>query len=174
MTRKTIFTIFAITIVSAGVLGTTHAFAENTTSDTNPMSSLVAKIAAKFNLNQADVQAVFDAQREDRQKQMETEYTNQLTKLVTEGKITESQKQLIITKHAQLEANHQTSKDSMKNMTADERKAAMDKEKQVMQDWATQNGIDLQYLMLGRAGGGHMGHPRSGLQPEVSNATPTQ
>ena len=137
------------------LFGAVNTFAQNTVSDQNPMSSLVQKIADKFGLNKDEVQAVFDQNRQEHQAQMQTRFEDQLTQDVKDGKITEAQKQLTLTKRQELQANRQTKMESMRNMTNEERKVAMEKERQETENWAKENGIDLKYLMGGL--GGHRG-----------------
>ena len=151
---KIILSIVGLALVGTVLFGAVNTFAQDTASDQNPMASLVQKIADKFGLKKEDVQAVFDQDRQERQVQMQTRFEEQLSQDVKDGKITEDQKQLIIAKRKELEANRQTNMESMKNMTDDERKAAMEKEKQELENWAKENGIDFQYLF-----GGFKGHP---------------
>lgn len=142
----------------------THAQDANTA-----QQNLIQKIATRFNLNQADVQAVFDQDRTERQAAMKAEAQQRLNQLVTDGKITEAQKQLIITKQQELETKRESNKTTMQNLTPEQRKTAMDTQRQELQTWASQNGIDLQYLMFGHGGPGRghgmMGNPNSSPSP---------
>lgn len=170
MRKSIIIPALAITIVGTGVLASNKIFAQSTVT-ANPMSTVVQKIADKFGLNTTDVQAVFDQDRTDRQAEMETKYENQLTQFVTDGKITEAQKQLILSKHKELEAARQTERQRMEGMTDDERKAAMEAnrtkmetERSALEEWASQNGIDMQYIMGFGMHGGH--GPGMGFRPQ--------
>ena len=81
-----------------------------------------------------------------------------LTQLVSEGKITEAQKQLIVTKMSELVAARAQEMDALKDKTMAERKALMDQKRTELEAWAKANGIDTQYLMPfgeGRGRGGH-------------------
>lgn len=140
-------------VIGGVLLGSTRAFAQESTSVSNPMASLVQKIADKFGLNKDDVQAVFDQSREEMQAARQAEYESKLSQLVSDGKLTEAQKQLILSKHAQMQANRETDRTTMKEMTATERKAAMEAKRTELETWASQNGIDLQYLMFGQGKG---------------------
>ena len=137
-------------VVIGGVLmGSTRAFAQESTSATNPMASLVQMIASKFGLNKDEVQAVFDQSREEMQKNRQEEYATRLSQLVTDGKITEAQKQLILSKHAQMQTARENELGAMKDQTQTERRASMEARRTELENWATQNGIDVQYLMQG-------------------------
>jgi hypothetical protein len=177
MNKKIFLTVAAISIIGIGLLTSTTIFAQDAVNGQNPMSSLVAKIADKFGLKKEDVQAVFDTDRQERQQEMQTKYEEQLSQDVTDKKITEAQKQLIIAKNKELETNRQAKMESTKNMTDDERKTAMEKERTELESWAKTNGIDLKYLMGGMGMGGHGGPGGpGGPKPEGENvppATPT-
>lgn len=141
-------------VVIGGVLmGSSRAFAQESTSATNPMASLVQKIADKFGLNKDEVQGVFDQSRAEMQQTRQAEYETRLSQLVTDGKITEAQKQLILSKHAEMQAAREKEWGTMKDQTPAERKAAMETRRTALENWATQNGIDTQYLQLGQSKG---------------------
>jgi hypothetical protein len=153
MGKKLLIAAAAVTIVGIGAFGVKGAVAQDVQ---NGYTSLIQKIADKFHLNKDDVKAVFDQERADRMKQMETQYEARLDQLVKDGKINDAQKQLILAKHKELIANRQSAMQNFKTMTPDQRKAAMDQQHQDLQNWAKQNNIPLQYLMGGR-GMGMMG-----------------
>jgi hypothetical protein len=134
--KKFAFAIVTLTLIGFGVVVTSRVFAQ----DTNSPQTIVQKIADKFGLKTSDVQAVFDQNRTDRRAEMETKFEEQLTAAVKDGKLTEEQKQLILAKRKEL----QNSRQDFKN-------------------WATQNGIDIKYLMGGfgmRGGHGPGGPPK--------------
>ncbi len=148
ITIKKTLIIFALTVFLSGaafVGATTFASAQ---ANNSPYTSLVEKIAAKFGLNKADVQAVFDQDRLDRQAQMETRFEERLTADVNAGKITDAQKQLIIAKRKELQAKRQSEIATIEGKTAVERKE--------LEDWAKQNGIDAKYLFPRFGKGMHM------------------
>lgn len=170
MNKKILLTIAAVSIVGAGLLTSTTVFAQNTAEGQNPMTSLATKIADKFGLKKEDVQAVFDAERQERQKEMETRYEDELSQAVKDGKLTENQKSLIIAKQKELNSNRQTTMENMKNKTGDERKAAMKKERTDLETWAKENGIDIKY-MRGGFGMSHKGP--GGPGPNGENNPPS-
>jgi len=157
MKKTHIVALATVVVLTTGVITATNVSAQ-TDSNTNRMSSLVQKLADKFGLNKDDVQAVFDEAHASREAEMETKYEERLTQLVSDGKITEDQKTLILAKHKDLEANRKAEMDSFKSMTADERKTAMDAKRTELENWAKENNIDVHYLMGMFHGKGH-GHP---------------
>ena len=159
-----------VTILGLGILGSSSVLA-NETGNTNHMSSLAQKIAEKFGLNQADVQAVFDEAHEERNVQVQEEFESRLTQYVTDGKITAEQKQLILQKRAELDAKREADRESMQNLTEDERRTKMTEEKTALETWTKENGIDIQYLMPG--GRDHGGPKGFGMQRGVDENAPS-
>jgi hypothetical protein len=135
----------ALALTMAGtVLFATQTFAQGTN---DPQTSLVQKIAEKFNLNKDDVQKVFDEERNNRESGMQKQMESRLTQAVQDGKITEEQKKLILDKVSSLHASRTAEMDKMKSMTADQRKEAMKTHKDELKTWADQNGIDLKSIL---------------------------
>ena len=120
-------------------------------------TGLVAKIAQKFNLNQADVQAVFDEQKSQmqaqRQTQVQQKFTDSLSQAVANGRLTQTQADLITAKKAESESL----KVSLQGKTKDEISAAMKAQSVSLKQWAINNNIPVNYLRLLRLGGEHGG-----------------
>jgi hypothetical protein len=79
LNKKTLAVVLALgAIASVGYFGGSYVLA----SDNNPMhTTLVSRIAQKFNLNEADVEAVFEAVRDERQDEMKSQREERLIKL---------------------------------------------------------------------------------------------
>jgi len=118
----------------------------------NGYSPLAEKIANRFGLNKNEVEAVFEEDRVQRQEEMKTRHEDRLNQAVSDGKITEEQKQAVIAKKAELQENRQ----DMANLTDEERKQKMDEHRQEMETWAEENGVDLG-LFMGQGGSGGRG-----------------
>jgi outer membrane murein-binding lipoprotein Lpp len=134
------------------------AFAAN---GTNKMNGLVTAIAQKFNLNQTDVQKVFDAQRAQMQADREQTFKDKLAELVTAGTLTQEQADKIVTKKAELESERQANQANLSTMTKQERQDAIKAQMDALKQWATDNNIPLQYLRF--AGGMGHGHMKGGM-----------
>jgi hypothetical protein len=169
MTKKTVTTLALVTVLGLGIIGATSSFAQTMSTADNSMTSLVQKIATKFGLKQADVQAVFDEEHQAREAAMQAKVETQLSQFVTDGKITEAQKQLILQKRKELDAKRATQRATMQNLTPEERKSQMDAERAALDKWAQQNGIDTQYLMMF----GGKGHHGFGFGQKPSDAPAT-
>jgi len=149
--------LFASTQVSAHGMGQAH-------------DDLVQKIAETFGKSEEEVQAIFDANRDERRAQMETNFEARLDEAVAQGEITEAQKSLILEKHAEMEAERDTFRDEHQDLTLEERQALREEKQAEIEAWAEANSIDLNYLMgpaMGREGRGqgngmHTGQGRMG------------
>lgn len=147
-------------IIGLATMGAGVIHAQSTTKH-NPLNGLVNAIAQKFNLDPAAVQQVVDAQHIQMETQMHaqraTEQKTKLDQAVKDGKITQAQEDLIITKQAEM----QTFMESLKDKTPAEREAAMKTQKDALKTWATQNNIPEQYIMgFGPGGRGKHGMPK--------------
>jgi len=147
------------TIGTGGLVGMQAVSAESgtSTSSTDPMSNLVDKLVSKFNLNKTDVQKIFDESKTEMEAKREEKQTARLQKLVDAGTITAEQKTKIEAKLKELKTARESSKDSMKDLTDDERKAKMESQRTALEAWAKENGIDLTRIggvMMGRGHGG--------------------
>lgn len=143
--------------LSLGALVPVAAMAQSDTSTSS--SSIVDKIASKFNLNKADVQKVFDEEHATREAEREQKSKDELAALVKAGTLTQAQADKITAKRAEMKADMEANRDAMKDKTEAERKAAMDAKKAELDKWASDNGIDVKYVMPGHGGRSH-GGPR--------------
>ena len=121
---------------------------------------IVQKLVEKFNLDQAEVRAVFDEDREERHEKQAARQAEILDKAVDEGKITEEQKEAIMAKKAEMKQKHE----ELREMEPEERRAALKELREEMKAWAEANDIDLkQFAKPGHRGpGGHGGPGRRG------------
>ena len=155
--RKLLMIAGIASVIGAGIFAST-SYAESTIN--NPQDTLIDKISKRFNLNRDEVKDFFIEVESDRHKEMEIKMQEHLTTLVTEGKITEAQKTLITQKHAEMRTDMESNKDTMKDLTPEQRKAKMNEHKAEMDAWAKANGIDPVYLMfqMKMKGQGARGH----------------
>lgn len=163
----------AVAIGGAAIFGTGMVFAQ---SSNNPESGLVQAIAQKFNLDQTQVQGVFDqfrsTQKANMTQKMQQMEDQRLTNLVTQGKITNDQKTAIETELAALKAKYLA---NLGSLTPDQRKQAMQNYQNDLKSWASSQGIDQSLLApkfdlgMGRRGFGKGWH---NMSPKPS-ASPT-
>jgi hypothetical protein len=155
MTKRMFITVVLVSAISGGLVVVTNAFAQ--TNGQTAIPSVAQEIANKFHLNESDVQSVFSQHRQEMQAKMESNYETYLGNLVTSGKITEEQQQLILSKHKELISQMQSNGKNFKSMTPAQRKAQMQSTMKDLQDWAKQNNISLKYLRPFGPGMGRFG-----------------
>ena len=137
--KQLVISAIVITITGA-TLFVPQASAEE---KTNGMDTLIQKISDTFHLNKTDVQKVFDEHRAEHIAKREGKFEDRLSQAVKDGKLTEEQKTLILNKMKELAS------ESFKNMTPEERRSAMQKKHQELENFAKQNNIDSKWLMPG-------------------------
>ncbi len=162
-------TVATIGLSGLGAAGLASA-ATDSSSRTSGNSSLVDKLVAKFGLKKADVQAVFDAERTEREAARTQKIADKLAAGVTAGTITQAQSDAITAKVKELQATHDTNRDKFKDMTNAERKTAMEAERTAMKTWITENDIPDEFARLLRKGGMHGGPGRS-YGPHADSST---
>jgi hypothetical protein len=135
-------------------LGVASAATDSSTTKSDGMSSLVDKIADKFNLNKQEVEAVFEEERTEREAEMQQKLEERLTQAVTDGKITEAQKDKILAKHKELKSQMESNREAMKDKTKDEIRTLMEQQREELQTWAEENDIPEEYMHIA-IGGGH-------------------
>jgi hypothetical protein len=148
--KKGIITAVSLVVLAGGLISASPVFA----ADQSAHDTLVTRIADKFKLNKADVQAVFDEFRTERRAARETRYAEYLSKLVSNGKITEEQKTLLVAKHKELAEYSLSQRNNWKDMSSTDRKEHIDAKIKELKAWADQNHIDIKYLL--HASGNHM------------------
>ena len=145
MNKKIVFPVIALTLLGGSYFAVTAASAQTSPS---PMSGLSQAIAQKFNLNQTEVQDVVDTwhtqKHDEMKKNMQQRLTEKLDQAVTDGKLTESQKQALLTKLS--EEMGSFDKENFKKMTPEQRKTEIEKKRTELETWATSQGIDLNAL----------------------------
>lgn len=122
-------------------------------SETGGYQSIVQRLAEKFNLNESEVQAVFDEVHAEHQAQMQEMFEARLGEAVANGDLTEDQKNAILDKKEEMIAF----RDSLRDLSPEERKAAFDEKRSELKTWAEEQGIDLNLFHLDGPHGHHHG-----------------
>lgn len=164
MNKSILLPTLAAVFIGGAILSTSHVLAQGS----NNQATLVERLATAFGKNQDDVQAVFDQFHTDRQAERTAQYEAKLTEAVQNGSLTDAQKQLILAKHAELQAQRATEFETMRNLSSDERRALMQQRHDEMEAWASSNGIDESLLLMGEGPGrgGEFGMGRGkGMMP---------
>lgn len=164
MKKQLIAAAAVASIGTAGIAGVSLVgAATQTTTQTDPFSSLVDKIASKFNLSKAEVQKVFDEQKTAMDQERETQVKSQVAQLVKDGKLTQAQADKINAKRAELQKQRESERASMQNKTDDERRTTKQQHRTEIDTWLKDNDIDTQYSYLLKSGRGHGPGGRDGM-----------
>jgi hypothetical protein len=121
--------------------------------------TLIQALVQRFSLNKSDVQQFFQDQEGQRFNEMLTRLGERLTTQVTQGKLTEVQKNAILEKAKEVKAKQ----DTFRALSQTERETQMKQYRTDLENWAKQQGIDKRYLQdllgggHGGPGGGHRG-----------------
>lgn len=167
----------AFILVSSSLYAVPQAHAQGTGNDGKDFfSGLVEMLASKFHLDKNEVKtAITDYHTQHKQKMLETMQKRQedrLTQLVKDGKITDAQKQAILTELKTLKDKY--GPDKLKDLTPDQRRQQMQNMKQELDAWVKAQGIDPSYIMLHFGMGGMRGiHRGLGEKYGSPSATPT-
>lgn len=147
MNKKIVLSILGLSLLGLGSFGAIKASAQ---ANNGQYPLIIQKLAEKFGLKQEDIKSVFDQVRTDRVTQMQTKFDDYLSQAVKDGKLTEAQKQLILQKRQEIQAQRQTNMNNHQNLRSS------------LSDWAKQNNIPIQYLFggigMGRGFGFGHGH----------------
>jgi hypothetical protein len=154
-TKKSLMVVAALASVGlASVMALSTASAA-----TDSKTTLVDRIATKFNLNKDDVQKVFDEQKAEHQAEHKAKLEEKLSAAVTSGELTEDQKSKILAKLDEMASKRQELKAQLESKTPEERRDLMEDQRDELEDWADENNIPTKYLHFG---GHKMGGPRGG------------
>jgi hypothetical protein len=165
--NKFVLPALGILAIGAALAGGTFVHAQTITAGTSQYPSIIQRLVDRFGLKTAEVQAVFDQANTDRQAEMKAKEQAHLDRLVTDGKITPAQEQLIVAKRAEMEANWPTEPVKDSSLTPVQMKAKMEAQKTELETWAKTNGIDVKYLFGGFCGKGFGGHGMRGEMPST-------
>lgn len=152
-------------VASVGVAGlagiTTASALTNTHSSTG--TSIIDKIASKFNLNKDDVKAVFDEDRAQHQADMKEKRTEALKTALSDGKITQAQYDHIVTAQNEIDALMDSSESPREQ--SDETKAAIKSKFDALRTWMKDQNLTPSSLGLGFGVRGHGHGPEDGTNP---------
>jgi hypothetical protein len=142
----------AVAAVSLGGLVGGGVVSADAASGSTNSSSIVEKIASKFNLSKDEVATVFKEDRAARQAERETNQAERLATAVSDGSLTQAQADYITTVRAEIKMLIESASSGSDNDTTREQiKTKMD----ALRTWANDNNVDKKYL-----GGGHHGGPK--------------
>lgn len=139
-----------ISIAATALLGSVALLEARAVSadDISPPMNIIERLAEKFNLDQEEVESVFDEDRQEREE-------HRLGQLLSEGEITQEQVDLIHEKTAELHDEMEEIRDTYDD--PEERHDAMEELHEEMNTWTEENDLPVVGpLVEGRHGGPRM------------------
>lgn len=149
--KKPLIAAALMSTLGIGVVGVGSAFAASSPdkAELGPkaeMTAIVNAIAAKFNLNAADVQQVVTDEHKqfvtERHDAIEQKFTDKITQAVKDGKLTQTQADMLTAKKAEVKTFIQ----SLEGKPAAERQAAIKIEAAALKAWANDNHLPMDVL----------------------------
>ncbi len=119
-------------------------------------TSIVDTLATKFGLNKDEVQKVFDEQKASMHAEREAKIADKIAELVKDGKLTQDQADKLTARAKELQTQREANRDKFKDLSKEERKAQMDKDREAISKWFSDNKIDEKYARF--IFGAHRGH----------------
>lgn len=141
MKRIILPTLLLTGALAAGTLGVTLTSAQDSSPSYPP---IIQKLADRFNLNVEEVQGVFEEERAEHHAVMLSNFEDKLSEMVSAGKITEEQKQAILDKYEEMQAQMSALMDE--NLTNEERQEKMRAIHEKMRTWAEEQGIEFPFF----------------------------
>lgn len=112
-------------------------------------TNFVQSLSTKLGISQDKVEVSLEEIRTEQRAQKQSRFEDRLSELVQLGKITEAQKTALMNKHAELQKEWEA------------QRAKREEHRQELENWATEQGIDLS--VLGGFGGPGMGGRGMGI-----------
>ncbi|MFC1710164.1 hypothetical protein ACFL0F_00695 [Patescibacteria group bacterium] len=135
-------------LATLGAVGVNSVSADDATTFPPAIQALVDR----FNLNEDEVGDVLDEVRTQRHEERHAYMGERLDGLVSEGKLTQEQKDKLLSRMEEMRENHE----GWQYEDKEERMEAARQRKEEMQSWAEAEGIDLEEVSL-RSGEGFKG-----------------
>lgn len=139
--KKIAIPLMTVVIIGAAAYSASQAFASTDLSNYPPM---VQRLAERFGLKTDEVKTFFNEERQQRQDDMLSDYSDFLDEAVSSGELSEDKKSLLIAKKKE----QQTEMESRQPGTGEreERRSEMQAKRDELIKWAKDNGIDEKYL----------------------------
>lgn len=147
--KKFTIPLMTVMIVGAAAYSASQVFASTDLSNYPPM---VQRLAERFGLKTDEVKTFFDEERQNRQDDMLSDYSDFLDEAVSSGELSEDKKSLLIAKKKEQQAEMENRQPGAGDR--EERRSEMQEKRDEMTKWAKDNGIDEKYLFAHGEGEG--------------------
>jgi hypothetical protein len=138
--KRTLLVGAAVATIGLGGIGTLGLASAATDNSTDGGSTIVEKIATRFNLNEDEVQAVFDEHHKSHEAEMKAAHRERIAQAVTDGKLTQEQADHI---SKTLEEIHALRGDASPKELSDTSRQQIREKMDALHDWADEQDIDM-------------------------------
>jgi hypothetical protein len=164
VSKKLIGFLAASALLGTTAYGVSLAYAEEGSGSYPP---IIQKLVERFDLDSEEVVEVFSEARQERQAEKEERFAGRLEEAVSQGELTEEQKEALLAKHEELQQEREANREEFRSLSWEERRELRQSRREELEAWAQANGIDVSYLFGGLLGcgrrGGFMGGGGKGL-----------
>jgi len=150
--KKQLLTAGIVSVVGLAGVGGLATVSAATDDEANGRDGMISQLVERFNLDETEVSAFFDEQRESREAEREAKQAERLSAAVEEGELTQTQVDLITEKRAEIKAEREEAKDA--DLSDEERKANMEENRAELEAWAEENDIPMSFIGHGGKHGG--------------------
>lgn len=144
MTKKTLLIPVSALVLTMGVIYAAPSMVSAQVSDSS-IPPLAQRIAERFKLNPEEVQQVFSEYKDEMHAEHEARMLDKFDQLVSEGKITEDQRNAIVDKLTTLREEHDSQ--AWQSLSKEERRKKMESKHEELKAWAEAQGIELDVIM---------------------------
>lgn len=137
----------ALTVAGISIYGADAALAQG---QGWSYDNFIQKLSERFGIEESEIEAVLEEVRQEHQAENQAWFAARLSEAVTNGEITEEQKQLIIQKHEEIRNRWQEERFNAENLTPEERRQASLEKRQELAAWAEENGVEVKYFGQGQ------------------------
>lgn len=142
MLKKPLFAASLVAALGAGSIVALPALADEKTSGAAVFQDLAETIAEHFNLDVDEVRSVMKSHHEEMRAERAAHEQERLDQLVEDGVLTSEQADAFAAKREEWKAFME----SLKELTPDERREAMEEHRAEVEAWAKEQGIDLSII----------------------------
>lgn len=150
--KKTLAIAGAVAAIGTAGIATT-AYATTNSGSSEQRTSLAETLASRFNLNKDEVQKVIDEEKTARQAEREQKIKDEISSLVSSGKLTQDQADKINQKRSELQKEREQAKANRESGSTTEsdkstKSANREAKKQELTNWLKEQGISEEYAYL--------------------------
>jgi hypothetical protein len=141
--KKGMIAAAAIALLGTGAVGVASTYAaEQGAERYGRFDTIVRAIADRFHVNEEDVLAVFEEEREQMREEAGERFKARVAEAIDDGVLTQAQADSLLAHREEMREFHE----SLKGMTKEERQNAVKEQSEKNQEWKKETGIPAEFL----------------------------